>query len=77
MYKKLRIIFTVLSAICIAAALPLGTFFDWIGFITAAIGGGLFFILMLLCKQSQEQEEAKQKNEAEEQTPPDEVKREK
>ena len=38
MYKYLRIIFTILSAICIAAAIPLGIFFDFPGVIGAAAG---------------------------------------
>lgn len=57
MYKNLRIIFTILSAICLAAAIPLGTFFDYAGWIGALIGAGIFFVLMLLCKQSQESAE--------------------
>ncbi|MBQ8446542.1 MAG: hypothetical protein IJX31_02050 [Clostridia bacterium] len=61
MYKNLRIIFTILSAICLAAAIPLGIFFDFVGIISAALGAGIFFVLMLLFKQSQEFAEAKQK----------------
>ena len=57
MYKNLRIIFTILSAICLAAAIPLGIFFDYAGWIGALIGAGIFFVLMLLCKQSQESAE--------------------
>ncbi|MBQ7770077.1 MAG: hypothetical protein IJ373_02705 [Clostridia bacterium] len=60
MYKNLRIIFTILSAICLAAAIPLGIFFDFVGIISAALGAGIFFVLMLLCKQSQEFAESKQ-----------------
>ncbi len=61
MYKNLRIVFTILSAVCLAAAIPLGIFFDFVGIISAALGAGIFFVLMLLCKQSQEFAEAKQK----------------
>lgn len=60
MYKNLRIIFTVLSAICLTAAIPLGIFFDFVDLIGALLGAGIFFLLMLLCKQSQEFAEAKQ-----------------
>ena len=59
MYKNLRIIFTILSAICLAAAIPLGMFFDYVGWISALLGAGIFFMLMLLCKQSQEFAEEK------------------
>lgn len=61
MYKNLRIIFTILSAVCLAAAIPLGIFFDFVGIVSAALGAGIFFVLMLLFKQSQEFAEAKQK----------------
>ncbi len=61
MYKNLRIIFTILSAVCLAAAIPLGIFFDFVGIISAALGAGIFFVLMLLCKQSQEFAETKKK----------------
>ncbi len=54
MYKNLRIIFTILSAICLAAAIPLGIFFDYVGIVSTLLGAGIFFMLMLLCKQSQE-----------------------
>lgn len=59
MYKNLRIIFTILSAICLTAAIPLGIFFDYVGWISALLGAGIFFMLMLLCKQSQEFAEEK------------------
>ena len=59
MYKNLRIVFTILSAICLAAAIPLGIFFGYAGWIGALIGAGIFFFLMLLCKQSQEFAEQK------------------
>ena len=59
MYKNLRIVFTILSAICLAAAIPLGIFFGYVGWIAALIGAGIFFFIMLLCKQSQENAEQK------------------
>lgn len=59
MYKNLRIVFTVLSAICLAAAIPLGIFFDYVGIVSTLLGAGIFFMLMLLCKQSQEFAEQK------------------
>lgn len=54
MLLKLRIFFTILSAICIAAILPVGSFFSWYGAMGCALAAGAFFVLMLLCKQSQE-----------------------
>lgn len=73
MYKYLRIIFTILSAICIAAAIPLGIFFDFPGVIGAAAGALLFFVLMLLCKQSQEfaEEKAEKRKTAQAEQPTD------
>ena len=61
MYKNLRIVFTILSAICLAVSIPLGIFFGYAGWIGALLGAGIFFILMLLCKQSQEFAEEKAK----------------
>ena len=49
----LRIIFTILSAICIAGLIPLGMFFGWQGVAYCFFGALLFFALMLFCKQSQ------------------------
>lgn len=59
MYLKLRILFTVLAALCLASAIPVGIFF---GFGWAGLCGFcalLFFGVMLLCKQSQEMQESK------------------
>ena len=60
MYLKLRIMFTVLAALCVAAALPIGTFFGlgWAGL--CGLSALLFFGLMLLCKQNQELQEKKE-----------------
>ena len=58
MYKKLRIIFTVCSALCVAAAFPVAFAFGFAGFIPTALAAVLFFGLMLLCKQAQEFKEA-------------------
>lgn len=52
----LRIIFTVLSAICLAAVLPAGTF-GGMPYVFICVGGaGLFFILMFLCKRIQDKQ---------------------
>jgi cytochrome c-type biogenesis protein CcmH/NrfG len=57
--KTLRIIFTVLSALCVAAVIPVGVAWGWpigLGFVLGAL---LFFGLMLLCKQKQVEQEEK------------------
>lgn len=57
--KHLRIIFTILCAICIAALFPLGMIFGWGPAGICLVCAFLFFGLMLLCKQSQEMKEGK------------------
>ena len=57
MYKTLRILFTILSAVCIAVVIPVGAFGGWVWAIGCALFAVLFFGLMLLCKQSQQQKE--------------------
>ena len=54
MFLKLRVFFTILSAVCIAAVIPFGAFFGWLWAGMTALFAFLFFVLMLLCKQSQE-----------------------
>ena len=54
MLKVLRIIFTIICALCLAAAIPLGMFFDYIGVICALAGAAVFFGLMYLCKYLQD-----------------------
>ena len=51
MAMKLRILFTVLAALCVAALIPVGTIVSWTAAIFCALGGFLFFGLMLICKQ--------------------------
>ena len=50
----LQIIFTVLSAVCIAALVPVGAFLGWVWAGICGISAFLFFMLMRLCKQSRE-----------------------
>ena len=64
MYKNLRIIFTILSAICVAAVLPIGAFWQFNAAITFAAAAGVFYILMLICKQKQEELESKNQSTA-------------
>ncbi len=51
--KTLRILFTVLSAVCLAAFLPVGALAGW-GYAAICAAGALcFFALMMICKQNQ------------------------
>ena len=54
MFLTLRILFTVLSAICVACVFPIGIFFGWGWAGLSAFVAMLFFILMKLCKTQQE-----------------------
>ncbi len=62
MFLKLRILFTVLAALCVAAVLPAAVWGGGLGFALCALGGVFFFLLMLLCKQSQEKAEESKKS---------------
>ena len=57
MYKFLRILFTVLSALCVTVAFIVGAYFDLTWVIASALSAFFFFMLMLLCKQKQETQE--------------------
>ena len=63
MYLKLRVLCTILSAVCIAFALTAGAIWGVIWFGVLALGAVLFFLLMRLFKQYQEAEEAKKNEE--------------
>ncbi len=54
MYLKLRIIFTILSAICLAVVIPAAVWFGWLWLGIFGGGAAVFFIAMLLCKQAQD-----------------------
>ncbi len=58
--KQLRIIFTLISAVFIAAVLPVGALVGWGWAGASGLLALLFYGLMLLCKQKQEEAEAKQ-----------------
>ena len=60
MFKTLRIIFTVISALFAAAVFPIGFFGGLTWALASAVIAFLFFGLMLLCKQSQEAQEARE-----------------
>ena len=60
MYKNLRILFTILSAICVAAVLPVGAFLDFTWAIVTALAAFLFYLIMIVCKHAQEAQEGTQ-----------------
>lgn len=72
MFLKLRILFTILSAICLALILPATAFLGWQ--YLGIFGGGalLFFLAMLLCKQKQEESEPLEKSDGPDFLSPDE-----
>ena len=59
MFLKLRVLFTILSAICLAFAITAGFLWGAIWAIILALGALLFYLLMRIFKQCQENEEAK------------------
>lgn len=63
MYLKLRIAFTILSAVCVAALLPVGAFLGlgWAG--ACGLIALVSFGVVLLCKQNQELDERKKERE--------------
>lgn len=60
MYKVLRIIFTILSAICIAVVIPVGTLLGFDFAVYVVISAAVFFFAMLHFKQKQEYLEGEQ-----------------
>ncbi len=52
MLLKFQILFTILGALCLAAVLPIGTFFSWIWAAVCIFGAVMFYMLMRLCKQA-------------------------
>ena len=55
MYLKLRILFTILAAACLAVVIPAGALFGKIWFFIFGGGAAAFFFAMLICKQKQEE----------------------
>ena len=58
MFLKLRVFFTILSAICLGLTLPLGAMLHYIWAVVMGLGALLFFLLMLIFKQEQEKKES-------------------
>ena len=52
MLLYLQIIFTIISALFIAAVLPVGAFLGWTYAIICALCAVFFYVAMLLCKQA-------------------------
>ena len=52
MLLYLQITFIILSAVCVAALLPVGTYLGWAWAGACILGALLFFGLTLLCKQT-------------------------
>lgn len=59
MFLKLRVLCTVLSALCLAFALTAGAIWGTVWLLILGLGALMFFLLMHLFKQYQEKEEAK------------------
>ena len=55
MYQTLRIIFTILSALCVTVVLPVGALLGLTWAIGCAVGAFIFFVIMLFFKQKQEE----------------------
>ena len=61
MQKILQIVFTIISALCVAAVLPVGAFLGFTWAIVLALVAFTFYLLMLTCKQAQIAKEAETK----------------
>jgi uncharacterized membrane protein YciS (DUF1049 family) len=74
MWKTLRIIFTVIAALCVAAVFPVGTLLHWIWAAGLAVAAVVFACFMLFCKRKMEEQEEKEKPSPDFFTPNDEEK---
>ncbi len=59
MYKNLRILFTVLSALCVLPVVFLGIYAGILWALLCALAAAAFFGLAALCKHLQERQEEK------------------
>ena len=66
MALKLRVLFTILSALCLVAIVPGAIFGGLVWFGVFGASALLFFLLMLIFKQSHEEQESAKKAEDEE-----------
>lgn len=60
MYKNLRILFCILAAITIAAAVFIFVYLGWVWGLTAVIACLIFIVLMFVFKNLQEDQEKKE-----------------
>ncbi len=60
--KILQIVFCVLACICVAAAVPVGIFFDLLYLLIPVAGAVLFGVLMVWCKNKTRPHEEKRKD---------------
>ena len=65
MYLKLRILFTILAALCLVVIIPAGALFGKIWFLIFGGAAAVFFFTMLICKQKQEENTPLAKEEGE------------
>ena len=54
MYLKLRVLFAILSALCVAATIPVGVAVGFTGAVVCAALAFLFYLVMLTFKLKQE-----------------------
>lgn len=66
MALKLRVLFTILSALCLVAIVPASIFGGLVWFGVCGASALLFFLLMLVFKQSHEEQETAKKQEEDE-----------
>lgn len=64
MLLYLQIAFTIVAALFIAAAIPVGAFWGWAWALACGFCALLFFGLMLLCKQTLAMKEPKEEENA-------------
>ena len=57
MFLKLRVLFTILSALCLTVAITAGAIWGFLWTIILGMGALLFFMLMLVFKGAQESRE--------------------
>ena len=53
--KQLRVLCTIISALFLAAVLPIAAIWGWTFALCSIVGAGFFYLLMLLFKQKQEE----------------------
>ena len=69
MYKSLRILFTILATLCVAAVLPVGAFLGLTWALVLGLTAFLLYLLMIVCKHAQEAKEGLPQEENETEAP--------